>query len=288
MNYTNKNNLPQVLVDVLTKDFYDYIPDENEYTASELINPPKITILKRRHRDEMTVDVSDLFYRVWGNLMHQWLQSFSENESLKEERLKVEIGGYIVSGKPDLYFNKILDDYKLTSIWTYIYKSRMNEWTQQLNVYAYLLQDAGFPPEKLEILAMFRDWTKSKKEHTKGCPNQSETIEIPLWDPKDTEDWIAQRLQALAIAERLNDDEIPPCSEKDRWQTETVYAVMKEGRKSSVKNCETEREAEALVTEKGNGYSVQPRPGICKRCCPEYCDVTPFCNFYKTLIKKEA
>lgn len=284
MKFTNNSNLPLPIADILKKDFYNYIPKEKEYSATELINAPKLTILRRRHREELSTDVSDMFFSVWGNLAHEWIQNFSEKESLKEERLSMKIGDYTITGKFDLYFDKILYDLKLTSVWTYIYGSRIAEWTQQLNIYASLLKFAGFSVESLKIIAMFRDWQNSRKKRGHNYPNKAEIIDIELWDNETTLDWIAQRLQSLTIAEKLGDDSIVPCSKKDRWQSDTIYAVMKKGRKSSVKNCEKREEADALVLEKGTNHFVEVRQGSCVRCL-DYCEVSEFCNFYKNLNK---
>ena len=280
MKITNNTNLPKVIYDVLAKDFYDLEPKPNVYSVSEIINPIKLTLLRRRHRDEITEDVSELVYRTWGNLMHEWLQSFSEGEAFKEERLSVKIGDYVLSGKFDLYFDRTLWDYKMTSVWTYIYKSRMLDWEKSLNLYRYLANDANIPVDYLKIILMFRDWNKRKSLETTDYPNQIEVVDIPLWSIEDTQKWIDVRFTTMSSFETVADNEIPECSPEERWQDKNKYAVMKGEGKRAVKLFEEEYDAQEMAHNKGENYHVELRKGTPKRCL-EYCEVAEFCDFGK-------
>lgn len=283
MTITNNQYLPDVLYDVLAKDFYNYIPDDDTFSVTELLNPAKITLLRRRHREGIVQDVTDLFYRTWGNLMHQWLENFSEGECLKEERLKAKLGKFYLTGKPDLYYDRTIWDYKLTSIWTFIYKSRQEEWEKQLNMYNYLFSQAvGLKVEKLKVIAMFRDWSKTRKQNESEYPNQVEVIDIPMWDVNKIEDYIQRGIHLLVTQQDMPDDAIIPCSQKDVWQDDDKYAVMKKGRKSAVKLFDNESDALTMAQDKGKDHSIVKREGEPKRCI-SYCDVREFCNFGKNI-----
>lgn len=284
MRITNNQYLPDVLYDVLAKDFYNYIPDDDTFSVTELLNPAKITLLRRRHREEIVQDVTDLFYRTWGNLMHQWLENFSEGECLKEERLKAKLGEYYLTGKPDLYYDKVVWDYKLTSVWTYIYKSRQLDWEKQLNMYKYLVTKADFHVKALKIIAMFRDWSKTRDQNESEYPNQVEVIDVPMWDYDVIENYIRQKIHLLVTHRDMSDNDIIFCSQKDRWQDDEKWAVMKKGRKSAVKLFDIEADALMMAQDKGKDHSVVKREGEPKRCI-SYCDVSPFCNWYQNYIK---
>jgi len=72
--------------------------------------------------------------------------------------------------------------------------------------------------------------------------------------------------------------ELPLCSDEEQWAKPTVYAVMKEGRKSALKLCSSEEEARTLLDEKGT--YLQVRPGEKTR-CESYCQVRDFCEQYQ-------
>lgn len=284
MTITNNQYLPDVLYDVLAKDFYNYIPADDTFSVTELLNPSKITLLRRRHREEIVQDVTDLFYRTWGNLMHMWLENFSEGECLKEERLRAKLGRYYLTGKPDLYYDKTIWDYKLTSVWTFIYKSRQEDWEKQLNMYNYLFfQAVGLPVKTLKVLAMFRDWSKTRNQNESEYPNQVEVINVPMWNGDKIEDYIQQRFNALGLCDGISDDAIIPCSQKDVWQDDDKYAVMKKGRKSAVKLFDNEDDALTMAQDKGKDHSVVKREGKPKRCI-DYCDVNNWCSFYQQYL----
>ena len=69
----------------------------------------------------------------------------------QEERIFSEFCGRIISGASDLYTNKKISDYKVTSAWTQVYGSRTEEWTGQLNIYAYLFRSIGFEVNEIEV-----------------------------------------------------------------------------------------------------------------------------------------
>ena len=97
------------------------------------------------------------------------------------------------------------------------------------------------------------------------------------------------RFEVSANAEK-KDDEIAECTPEQRWATPTKWAVMKEGRKTAVKVCDTEEEAlnfiEELEKDKDKHY-VEQRRGIDKK-CSDYCACCEFCSYYKFLQKEEA
>ena len=57
------------------------------------------------------------------------------------------------------------------------------------------------------------------------------------------------------------DDQIPECTEQERWAKKDVFAVKKEGRKTAVKLFDTQEEAEAKIAELGKGHYLEIRKG---------------------------
>ena len=86
------------------------------------------------------------------------------------------------------------------------------------------------------------------------------------------------------------DDEIHECSPSERWASPDKWAVMKEGRKTAVKVCDTEEEAlnfiEELEKDKDKHF-VEERKGQDKK-CSDYCACCEFCSYYKSLQNGEV
>lgn len=81
----------------------------------------------------------------------------------------------------------------------------------------------------------------------------------------------------------LADDDIPPCTPKERWDKPTTYAVMKPGNKRATRVMDTADEAEKLAVDLGKGCYVETRTGESVRCA-EYCSCCDFCDFYRNNV----
>lgn len=285
------DGLPEPLYRVIEKLFArDREVEPNRYSITELNTPVKIVWLKRRHDSEITLDASDLLWRLWGVMLHKAVEVYDNPEALKEEKLAEKIGDCTVVGRMDLLTARKISDYKLTSVWTHIYASRIDEWTAAQNMYAWLFHKATFPVDGLEIIEVFKDWSKSKweREKSNGYPWKVETVKLELWLPEKTEDLIRQRLQALTVSEALSDDEIPVCSKEDRWEDPTKYAVMKGENKRALRLLDSEEAAQKFidaVTKDKDKLHIVVREGEPRRCY-DYCECNQFCNFYKALPQK--
>ncbi|RLC58392.1 MAG: hypothetical protein DRH89_01260 [Candidatus Cloacimonadota bacterium] len=284
MNITNFNKIPEPIYRAVCKNWYSGAGAKHFCSVTELLKPEKLFVLERRYKDQLSVEASDLIWSLMGSAMHRVLEASETGETLNEERLFANVNGKIISGGVDLYENGIISDFKFTSVWNYIFASSKKGWEEQLNCYAFLYEQAGFEVRKLQIIAIFRDWSASKAKFDKNYPKQIEIIPIRKWSMDQCENFIKQRLFKLEIALRLPDDAIRECSQKDRWQDDTVYAVMKKGNKRAVKLCKSEEQAKAFMStniEKDKLY-LNVRYGIPKR-CENYCSVSHYCHYYREL-----
>src|SRR3990167_2684259 len=97
MILTNVHALPDNIVRALTRDDYDVVGD---ISITSLLRPPQMAYLEDAHKDEITEDVSDLVWRVWGSAAHQILYWAQDKEAVvAEKRLTMEVAGWTVSGK---------------------------------------------------------------------------------------------------------------------------------------------------------------------------------------------
>ena len=154
-----------------------------------------------------------------------------------EERLFTKVDDVTISGQIDLQEltaeGVIITDYKFTSAWA-VMQDKV-EWEQQLNIYKWLVERVK--KERvigLRICALVRDF--SRYDTREGYPNSPvHMVDIPMWDAVRTEEYIRERLNAH-MDSKVNADfgeSLPECSPEDRWMSETIYAVMRDGRKTA-------------------------------------------------------
>jgi hypothetical protein len=224
-----------------------------------------------------------MMWQMLGSALHVVMERGETPGWISEERVFLEIDGVTISGQIDLQQETedglILYDYKFTSAWAVM--NDKIEWEQQLNLYGWLLQRVKNKPiAGLRICALIRDW--SKHDTREGYPpKQIHVIEIPLWDFETADRFVRKRLDEHKESKVTTDlgGDLPLCTKHERWQSETMYAVRREGRKTAIKVLRDHNEAKQLA-EKEKGY-VEIRNGEPKRCTGNYCGVADFCDQYR-------
>tara|TARA_R110000824_G_scaffold88567_7_gene217704 strand:+ start:3366 stop:3998 length:633 start_codon:yes stop_codon:yes gene_type:complete len=182
----------------------------------------------------------------------------------------------------------IVQDYKVTSAWSLL-KSKDNpngykeEWVKQQNVYAWLCRANGYRVTKLQIIAILRDWQKSKafesQKNDGGYPLLPiQIVDLPLWSDKEQQDYIKDRIETHQQADflfNMENKEID-CTNKERWKGEDVYAVMVDKQKRAKKLFTNLKEAEEFKITVPKAF-VEIRKGISRRCA-QYCSVVNYCK----------
>jgi len=192
----------------------------------------------------------------------------------------MEVGGILITTKPDHYDADIFEDsdYKSTSAYAFLLGDKI-EWEQQLNVGAHFLRHHGHRVEKLTIHAMLYDWNRNQaKRDPDYIQSPFHSVDVPLWPEGEAEHFIRGRLTVLEMAEQAHKDgqPLPTCTPEERWENPTKYAVMKTGRKKALRLLDS-KEAAVKYMEENGGTHVDVRPGEAKRCAL-YCDAHPWCN----------
>ena len=305
MIYTNKTGLPQSLVDAITKNTYDLSKvNRDVISVTTLMNPPKIAELQSRHWDKLEQDVADSIWLLLGNAVHAVMERITDKDRLIEERMYLDVetwqvvdkkhlikGKTYVAGKPDLfdYVEKLIQDYKVTSVWSIIY-GKDKEWEEQLNMYAFLFKKLGFEVKKLQIIAILKDWSKYKARMDSKYPQCPATVvDVKMWDNAKTQAFITERVKLHKASRDMTDDDIEPCSPAERWNRGDTYAVMKNTNKRAVKLHGTLESANnhmknIIAKDAKNTYRVDTRKGADLRCA-DYCSVNKFCSYYKSCKK---
>ena len=284
MQITNKWNVPETLMTLATKEYYS--KGASQYSVTELMSPPRIRRLQDQYGDKVVQDVSDNLWQLLGSALHVVMERGITEGYIQEERLFINVDEIAISGQIDLQKETpdgiVIIDYKFTSAWA-VMQDKI-EWEQQLNVYKWLVEKvkkrkvAG-----LQICAFIRDFSRHEKKD--GYPKAPiHMVDIPMWDAVKTETYVRDRLEQHRNAKMFQDfgEELPLCSDEDRWMRETVFAVKREGRKTAIKLFKSIEEATELA-EKEKGY-VETRKGEPIRCTGNYCGVAEWCSQYQSEV----
>lgn len=273
---TNKLGLPAPIVRAVERDPYDR--GRSDFTVTQLVGPPRLRVLRKRHAAEMTEDVSDRIYSLVGQSVHTILERAAMEGALAEKRLYMTVDGLAISGQLDHYVfvDGVLSDYKVTSIWADLNKP---DWLMQLNFLALLLAENGHIVHKLEVAAIYRDWSKVR---AKADPSYAQLpvalAPFPLWTPAEALAKLKERIAVHVAAETV----LPECTDEERWLRDAQWAVTKPGAKRASAVFPIKGMAEADAANRGTAYVVEHRPGVNVR-CESYCPASEFCLQWQAL-----
>jgi hypothetical protein len=264
-------------------------------SVTTLCDAPRIQLLRERHDDAFEIELEDYIAMLEGNVTHDILCRAGESieSTLVEERIVFQFCGREISMKPDRV-SKIkgtnpamfrITDYKRCKAWAYIFGGS-SSWSKQLNIYRlglYLTQQMNVT--QLVVEARFSDWNRLEAKTKRDYPPQP-VLPMPqeLWDLDTTKEYLKKRIELYEAVENLPDNELPRCTEHERWCRQPDYAIMKKGAKKAYRCFPTREEAEKMLKRmsKPTEYDLVYRPGESVRC--GYCECRPFCNQYLTEI----
>lgn len=277
MKLTNNLGLPESLVAAVS--FSDHDRAGCDYTITELIGPPRQAVLKRQHWDTLEEDASERLWLLLGSAGHEVLRRAGKRlgKGIIEERAVVELGGKKIGGQIDLAVqnDNTMTDFKFTSVWA-VKLGAKKEWEQQLNAYRWLAHQYGVQIDKLQIIALLRDWSKPEARRNPEYPQAGVIVlDIPVWTHEQTAAWLFER---IAIHDSAKDN-LPDCSAEDTWERPAKFAVIKVGGKRATKLHNTKPDADAHAAQLGTGFTVEFRPGERPR-CETYCAVSEHCLQY--------
>lgn len=265
-----------------TKEYYS--KGKADFSVTEIISPPRIQRLRKKHFDEIEQDVADMLWSLLGSALHVVAERGQTENHITEERLNTEIDGVTLSGAIDLQKNTdlgtVITDYKFTSAWAI--RQDKFEWEAQQNIYAWLVTRVKKETvSSIQICAMIRDWSRREAASKPDYPPAPiQVLELNLWPLERTEAYIKERLQMHRLAKVADDwgDALPECTDDERWMRTTQYAVKREGRKTAIRVLDSEEEAKELA-EKEKGF-VEIRKGEAIRCANNFCGVNQWCSQY--------
>lgn len=223
MKITNEKGLPQSVFEALCN--REYSRDGADISVTELIDSPRVRVLKKRHDSEIQFEAETLLASFLGTAFHKAIETGTKTGTA-ERRLSIEVAGWKLSGGMDHYHDGTLTDYKTATTWKTVLdcaNGRIEDFENQLNVYAHILRKSGHPVEKLMLFVLFKDWNKGAAGRSKkffepgvqgGYPQNSWLhFEVPLWPEAEAEAYVFQRVKIHQDAEKS----LPLCSKKEIW-----------------------------------------------------------------------
>lgn len=319
MNYTNTTNIALPLAVFLASDDYDYHP--NTISATSLMKSTRQYVLSKRVKpSEAFIDISSLVASSLGTAIHAsiekaWLspnlpslltrlghpKSVTQNivinpteEQLNENPLAIpvymeirtfkKIAGHTVSGMFDFVGDGKVNDFKSTSVYTWIYQSKVEDYTTQMSIYR-LLNPEIITKDTAVVHYIFTDWSRVSAQRTKGYPpSRILTQEIPLWSTDKTEKYIKGKLHAIDKYIDAPESEIPLCTSKELWRKEDSWKYYanpaKMGR--ATKNFTSSAEASKKFVADGSKGVIVHVPGKVMAC--NYCPAFSVCKQKDALI----
>lgn len=227
MKITNNAGLPQSVFEALSHD--EYSDDGADISVTGLIDSPRIRVLRKIHDEKISLEADTLLASFLGKAFHKAIETRTKTGTA-ERRLFIEVNGWKLSGGMDHYHEGVLTDYKTATCFKTSLGcegGRIEEWENQLNVYAHILRKNGHPAHKLMLFCFFKDWNrrsfatavKSNKVFVPyqqgGYPDKTWVhFEVPLWSESQAEGYILKRVKMHQAAE----EKLPLCSEKEIWR----------------------------------------------------------------------
>lgn len=307
--YTNKANLPLSLAVWLTHDTYDHDDRANHISATSLIKPLRQLILGLRvPADAQVPDVTDVIASRIGTAIHDaiegaWVDNYKANlanlnvpqkviervkvnptdEELKdgaipvylEQRSEREIDGFIISGKFDFIAEGRVEDFKSTSVYTYLNKTNDDKYIMQGSIYRWLNPNK-ITDDEMSINFIFTDWASARARVESKYPDtRVMQYKLPLKSLPETEHYIRTRVAEIKKYLNAPESDIPLCTDEDLWRKPTLYKYYrKPGQKRATKNFEDR--IEAITHANMNGGEVKEVPGEIVAC--KYCDAFTVCT----------
>lgn len=313
----------RILNDVMRVENKRYV-SFGDYSVTDLINPPRLTALRKRHAHEVTKDPQTQVGALIGTAIHELFEKNLKVAAVYDDKYVLErtvqdfvyidddqyspsMEKRLITGRFDvLYDQKEMTDIKSCSTWKKIFDPKFEDWTMQQNLYAYLLSQRNIFVEKISVLVIYKDWSVGLTRDRTYPQQQVIEYELPLWDFMETGMILQKKVEEHVACENLADHELPACPEKDTWarfpggatkqfaimqsvKAKRADKVFKEGTINDVYKYVQERQAGQIAKKKPLPKSafIEVRHAQRKR-CETYCPFNKFCNHYGKYLEKKT
>ena len=312
--YTNNTGISLSMAVWLATDDYDHNPDPYTISVTSLMKATKQLVLSSRVPAADDVDdISSLVASRIGTAIHNsiedsWLHSrkasllklgFSEKvidriainpepEQLEldedmipvymEQRSHKKVGKYTISGKFDFLAEGRIEDFKSTTVYTYINKSNDSKYVQQGSLYRWL-NPTIVTEDVMAIQYIFTDWKAMMvKTNAQYPPTKVYEQKFQLNSLNHTEQYVHSKLQEIDRAMTQEESQMPDCTPEELWRKEPAYKYYKNPEKTSrsTKNFDSLAEANTRLADDKFVGIVKTIPGQVVAC--RFCSAFPICK----------
>jgi len=299
----------QILKDVFFIENQRYVSN-GDYSATELIDPPRLVRMKKRYAEQITPEVDGRVDALMGTAMHALFEQnleaykvFDPKYDLEREMVvDVDVDGKVrkLSGRYDVcYDDRAITDIKTAKVWKKVFDPELTSWTEQQNIYAWLAGHFRKEIESIAALTIYKDWSPLNAIRDKTYPREPiEWNELPLWDKDKQLAYIMDRMRKHVACEDLDDTELPHCTPEERWErfpegTVVQFAYFKSKDKMTratkvlhgVKDIATAVNVVRGIKGVSANSVIEIRHAQRKR-CEKYCPVSEFCDINVEYRKK--
>lgn len=314
--YANVSAVPLSIAVFLATDNYDH--DDTTISATSLIKPLRQIVLGSRVPvEDAAVDLVQMTASRMGTAIHDGIErSWKDNyrNALKalnypdkiidrvlvnpspedlfegclpvylERRSSKQMGKYLVSGKFDFVGEGRLEDFKTTSVYTWINDTNAEKYILQGSIYRWLNQDI-ITQDEVAIQFIFTDWSAARARTEANYPQQRIMQRVyPLKSVQETHNFVSKKLELIDKYWTTNEPDIPLCTDEDLWRSDPVFKYYKNPEKTarSTKNFDNIHDARLKLIEDGSVGIVKEVPGQVTAC--KYCSAFSICSQKDTLI----
>ncbi len=227
MRLTNNAGLPHAVFEALADK--EYSRGDADISVTELIDSPRVRVLKKLNDDKIEREAETLLAPFLGTAFHKAIETGTRTGTT-ERRLSVKVKGWKLSGGMDHYHNGVITDYKTATCFKVSLDcpgGRIEDYENQLNVYAHILRENDFSVNEAKIFVYFKDWNrrsfsaavKSGKvfvPYTQGgYPEKTWAyFNVKLWAADEAHAYVYNRVKLHQAAQ----DILPLCTEKEIWR----------------------------------------------------------------------
>lgn len=314
--YINNTAVPLSLAVFLASDNYDH--DDKVVSVTTLIKPIRQTVLAARvPAEEALIDISGLVQSRVGSAVHDGIESSWVNNYKKamsalgypsnvikrvlvnpsndelfegcipvylERRSSKEVMGVTVSGKFDFVGDGQVEDFKNTTVFTWINSTKTDDYILQGSMYRWLNPDI-ITKDTMAIQFIFSDWQAMRARSDPGYPaNRTMQKVFQLMSIPETEAYVRSRISLLTKYWNAPEGEVPRCTDDELWRSDPVFKYYKNPSNTgrSTKNFENKVDAYTRMGQDGNVGKVVEVPGQVVAC--KYCSAFPVCSQKDDLI----
>lgn len=319
MHYANTSEVPLSMAVFLATDNYDYVDDPNYISVTSLIKPLRQLILASRVPKEAALpDLGSMINSRMGTALHDaieraWKDNYKNAmtalglpkrviEKIQinpdpselnpdgipiylEQRKSKQVGKWRIGGKFDFVGDGRVEDFKSTSVYSAINKSKDDDYIWQGSLYRWINPEI-ITRDEMAIQFIFTDWSSAKAKSDPSYPQKRIAQRVlKLKSIAETEAFVKRKLALIEKYWDAPENEIPECTDEDLWRSDPYYKYYKNPEKvggRSTKNFDIKQEAYARHAEDGHKGVVIEVLGHVTAC--KYCPGFMACSQKDRLI----